>query len=58
MNLQGKKAKIKNTITTVSGALYEDETVLIERRENGHWRIRDNMGRIFYTSSDNLKVVK
>jgi|TARA_B100001971_G_scaffold206148_1_gene224533 hypothetical protein len=58
MNLQGKKAKIKSTITTVTGALYEGETVLIERRENGHWRIRDNMGRIFYTSSTNLKVVK
>ena len=58
MNLQGKRAKVKKTITTVAGALYEGETVLVERRENGNWRIRDNMGRIFYTSIENLKVIK
>ena len=48
MNLQGKKAKVTKTITSVNGALHEGEIILVERRENGHWRCRDNMGRIFY----------
>ena len=58
MNLQGKKAKVIKTITSVNGALHEGEVVLIERRENGHWRCRDNMGRIFYMEESDLKVLK
>ena len=57
MNLQGKKAKVIKTITSVNGALHEGEIVLVERRENGHWRCRDNMGRIFFMDESNLKVV-
>jgi|TARA_Y100000310_G_scaffold14989_1_gene15024 hypothetical protein len=57
MKLQGKKARVKKTITSVNGALHEGEVILIERRENGHWRCRDNMGRIFYLEESNLKVV-
>ena len=57
MKLQGKRAKVTKTITSVNGALHEGEVVLIERRENGHWRCRDNMGRIFYMEESNLKVV-
>jgi len=58
MNLQGKKAKVIKTITSVNGALHEGEVVLIERRENGNWRCRDNMGRIFYMQESDLKIVK
>ena len=58
MNIQGKKAKVTKTITSVNVALHEGEIILVERRENGHWRCRDNMGRIFYLEESNLKVVK
>ena len=58
MNLLGKKAKVTKTITSVNGALHEGEVVLIERRENGNWRCRDNMGRIFYMEESNLKIIK
>ena len=58
MNLQGKKAKVIKTITSVNGALHEGEIVLVERRENGHWRCRDNMGRIFFMDESNLKAIK
>ena len=58
MNLQGKKAKVTKTITSVNGALHEGEIVLVERRENGNWRCRDNMGRIFYMEESNLKIIK
>ena len=58
MNIQGKKAKVTKTIISVNGALHEGEVVLIERRENGHWRCRDNMGRIFYMEESNLKMIK
>ena len=58
MNLLGKKAKVKKTITSVNGALHEGEVVLIERTENGHWRCRDNMGRIFYMEESNLQILK
>ena len=58
MNLQGKKAKVTKTITSVNGALHEGEVILVEGRENGHWRCRDNMGRIFYMEESDLKVLK
>ena len=58
MKLQGKKAKVTKTITSVNGALHEGEVVLIERRENGHWRCRDNMGRIFYMEESDLKIIR
>jgi hypothetical protein len=58
MNIQGKKAKVIKTITSVNGALHEGEIVLVERRENGHWRCRDNMGRIFYMEESNLQMLK
>jgi len=58
MNLQGKRAKVTKTITSVNGALHEGEIVLIESRENGHWRCRDNMGRIFYMEESNLQMLK
>ena len=57
MKLEGKKAKVTKTITSVNGALHEGEVVLIERRENGHWRCRDNMGRIFYMEESDLKII-
>jgi len=57
LQLAGKKVKVIKTITSVNGALHEGEIVLVERRENGHWRCRDNMGRIFYMEESNLKVV-
>jgi hypothetical protein len=58
MNIQGKRAKVTKTITSVNGALHEGEIVLVERRENGHWRCRDNMGRIFYMEESNLQILK
>ena len=58
MNIQGKRAKVTKTITSVNGALHEGEIILVERRENGHWRCRDNMGRIFYMQESDLKIVK
>ena len=57
MKLEGKRAKVTKTITSVNGALHEGEIVLVERRENGHWRCRDNMGRIFYMEESNFKIV-
>ena len=57
MNLQGKKVKVIKTITSVNGALHEGEIILVERRENGHWRCRDNMGRIFYMEESDIKVI-
>ena len=57
MKLEGKKAKVTKTITSVNGALHEGEVILIERRENGHWRCRDNMGRIFYLAESDIKVI-
>ena len=58
LQLAGKKVKVIKTITSVNGALHEGEIVFGESRENGHWRCRDNMGRIFYMDESNLKVVK
>jgi hypothetical protein len=63
LQLEGKKAKVIRTLTSVNGALHENEIVTIERWEqdtNGgsHLRCRDNMGRIFYLAESDLKVIK
>ena len=58
MKLEGKKAKVTKTIISVNGAIHEGETVLVERRENGHWRCRDNMGRIIYMEESDLKIIR
>ena len=57
MNLQGKKAKVIRTLTSVNGALHENEIVIIEGWENSHLRCRDNMGRIFYLAESDIKVI-
>ena len=57
LQLEGKRAKVIRTLTSVNGALHENEIVTIERWENSHLRCRDNMGRIFYLAESDIKVV-
>ena len=43
------------TVTTVDGTLYEKEVVTFENKEeDGDWRVKDNMGRIWYVSPNKL----
>ena len=51
----GKKAKVIKTISTINGTLYEDDVVLVERSENGNYRVKDSMGRIWYIDKNNVK---
>ena len=57
LQLEGKRAKVIRTLTSVNGALHENEIVTIEGWENSHLRCRDNMGRIFYMEESDLKVI-
>ena len=57
LQLEGKRAKVIKSLSTVGGTLYSGDEVLIERKENGNWRCKDMMGRIFYMPESNLKVV-
>jgi len=59
MNLKGgQKFKIKKTIVTIDGTLYEGELVKYDQKENGHYRVKDSMGKIWYVDPDNLKMEK
>ena len=50
-----KKYRVIKTVTTVDGTLYKDELVAFENKEeDGDWRVKDNMGRIWYVDSKNL----
>ena len=51
------KVKIVKTVTTVNGTLYENEIVRIDRSENGHYRVKDPMGRIWFVDKNNVKKV-
>ena len=43
------------TVTTVDGTLYKDEVVTFENEEaDGDWRVKDNMGRIWYVNPNKL----
>jgi len=46
---------VLETITTVEGTLYKDELVTFENEESdGDFRVKDNMGRIWYIDSQKL----
>ena len=58
MNLSGKKAKLKKTMTTHAGTLYEGNIVKVVRIENGDYRVTDDMGKIWYVPVGNLVELK
>ena len=50
-----KKYRVLETISGVDGTLYKEELVTFENKEeDGDWRVKDNMGRIWYVDSKNL----
>jgi len=49
------KFKVIKTVTTINGTLYEGETVRFQRKEDGHNRVKDSMGRIWFVEDKNLK---
>ena len=50
-----KKYRVIKTVTTVDRTLYKEELVTFENKEeDGDWRVKDNMGRIWYVDSKNL----
>jgi len=57
MDLKMKnKMKVKSTLTTIDGTLYEDEVVSVEGKEkNGDLRVKDAMGRIWFLKEEMLK---
>ena len=50
------KMKVRNTLTTIDGTLYENDVVSIEGKEkNGDLRVKDTMGRIWFLKEEMLK---
>jgi len=50
------KMKIKSTLTTIDGTLYENDIVFVEGTEkNGDLRVKDTMGRIWFLKKEMLK---
>jgi len=50
-----KKYRVLKTITTVEGTLYKEEVVtFVNEEEDGDWRVKDNMGRIWYVNPKQL----
>ena len=50
-----KKYRVLETVTTVDGTLYEKEIVTFENKEaDGDWRVKDNMGRIWFLNPRKL----
>ena len=48
--------KIKSTLTTIDGTLYENDIVFVEGTEkNGDLRVKDTMGRIWFLKKEMLK---
>jgi hypothetical protein len=55
MDMVKKRYRVLETITTVDGTLYEKEVVTFENEEaDGDWRVKDNMGRIWYVDPKKL----
>tara|TARA_B100000131_G_scaffold62617_1_gene58818 strand:+ start:146 stop:346 length:201 start_codon:yes stop_codon:yes gene_type:complete len=50
-----KRYRVLETITSVDGTLYKEELVTFENEEDdGDWRVKDNMGRIWYVDPKKL----
>jgi len=50
------KMKIKSTLTTNDGTIYENDIVFVEGTEkNGDLRVKDTMGRIWFLKKEMLK---
>ena len=50
-----KSYRVLETISTVEGTLYKDDLVHFENEEeNGDWRVKDTMGKIWYLNSNLL----
>jgi len=55
-SIMKNKMKVKSTLTTIDGTLYEDEVVSVEGKEkNGDLRVKDTMGRIWFLKEEMLK---
>ena len=56
MKKERKRYKVINSLTTVNGTLYAKEAVFFENiEENGDYRVKDTMGRIWFVDKENLK---
>jgi hypothetical protein len=53
-----QKLKVLKTISTINGTLYEGDTVRFQRKEDGHYRVKDAMGRIWFVKHTNVKKLK
>ena len=50
-----KKYRVLETISGVDGTLYKEEMVTFENEEtDGDWRVKDNMGRIWFLGTTDL----
>ena len=50
-----KRYRVLETVTSVDGTLYKEELVTFENKEaDGDWRVKDNMGRIWFVDSKKL----
>ena len=50
-----KKYRVLETISGVDGTLYKEEMVTFENEEtDGDWRVKDNMGRIWFINPKKL----
>jgi len=56
MKMERKRYKVKSTLTTIDGTLYENDAVSVEGKEkNGDLRVKDTMGRIWFLKEEMLK---
>lgn len=50
--------KVTKTISTIGGTLYKNEIVKFVQKENGHYRVKDSSGKIWFVGKHNLKEFK
>ena len=49
--------RVLETISNVDGTLYKNDLVKLQNKEeNGDWRVKDNMGRIWNINPKKLSV--
>ena len=49
-----KKFKVKKTIFTVEGTLYKNEIVRYIQQEDGNYRVKDSMGKLWFVDKKYL----
>ena len=57
MERDTKKYEVIKDYPTINGMLHKGEIVKFEQKEDGHYHVKDTMGKIWFVDKNNLTEI-